>query len=271
MIHFYWDAQTEDLKIQWERAWQGKLKFSQGGGLGRGVPRSLFGLRIDVKKRSPHFDVFVCGAVLIFMQQIGRKERSFLVKQKANLRLKQFSLRLFQLLGKMSWKISCMYNSHTPSCTHTHTNVYRYAKIGVDRYRQAQEGGTAFFRTLSFKIVQKSCTQNIYMLLDSDVTQPTQSHWELICVSHWLISRSMTDMSVYSWTVLKKMEPHLTRRFCPPDSLTAVRMVPPCGWDSALTVNMDGLTKVFSFNELLCYIKNLLSVRILCQIINHPN
>lgn len=75
---------------------------------------------------SSRFDVFVCWAVLIFMQQIGKQERRFLVKQKANLRLKQFSLRLFQLLGKMSCEISCMYNSHTRSNTHTH--VYRYAK-----------------------------------------------------------------------------------------------------------------------------------------------
>ncbi len=42
---------------------------------------------------------------LIFMHQIGKGERKgverrFLVKQKANLRLRQFSLRLFLLLGK---------------------------------------------------------------------------------------------------------------------------------------------------------------------------
>lgn len=48
--------------------------------------------------------VLSAAQFLIFMQQIGKErkgaERRFLVKQKANLRLRQFSLRLFLLLGK---------------------------------------------------------------------------------------------------------------------------------------------------------------------------
>lgn len=40
-----------------------------------------------------------------------------MVKQKANLRLRHFSPRLFSATGEMSWKISHMYNSDT----HGHT------------------------------------------------------------------------------------------------------------------------------------------------------
>lgn len=85
-------------------------------------------------------------------------------------------------------------------------------------------------------------TQNMDMSLERGVTRP---HRELIRISHWLISRSMTDVSVSSWMVSKKMEPRLTRRFCPPDCRTAVKTVPPCGWDWAPTVNKAALTQLF--------------------------
>lgn len=90
------------------------------------------------------FDIFVCWAVLILMQQIGKQQRRFLVKQKANLRRKQFGLRLFQLLGKMSCKISCLYNSLTHS--NTHTRVYKYAK----RHQWCRGIHTCTRRTCSF-------------------------------------------------------------------------------------------------------------------------
>lgn len=52
-------------------------------------------------------------------------------------------------------------------------------------------------------------------------------------------SRSMTDMQIFSWMASKRMEHHLTHNNWPPGFLMSVRMV-PCGWDSALKVNMTG-------------------------------
>lgn len=56
-------------------------------------------------------------------------------------------------------------------------------------------------------------------------------------VSHWLISRSMTDALVCSSMGLRRMGPHLTPSLWPPGCLIPARTM-PCGWDSAPMVNM---------------------------------
>lgn len=61
--------------------------------------------------------------------------------------------------------------------------------------------------------------------------------------------RSMTDMQIFSWMASKRMEHHLTHNNWPPGFLMSVRMV-PCGWDSALRVNMT----VFCFLSILIWV-----------------
>lgn len=147
-MRLYWDALTEHL----ERGWQGELKLSGVGVRAEGPSyRKITFLAQDwCEKKEPRSDGFVCGELLIFMQQIGRKERSFLVKQEANLWLKQFSLRLLQLLRKMSCKISCMYNSHT----HTHTRAAMQQHVGGgDGYTPGEAAGSC--RTVSFRTLRE--------------------------------------------------------------------------------------------------------------------
>lgn len=84
------------------------------------------------KKTAPALTPLSTVQFLIFMQQVGkrdRKEKRFLVKQKANLQLRQFSLGLLLLLGKMSWKISCMYNSHTLTHTYIRTDMQIHISV----------------------------------------------------------------------------------------------------------------------------------------------
>ena len=65
---------------------------------------SSFWPRFDVSGTAPALTVLSAMLFLIFMEQIRREgkgvERRFLVKQKANLQLRQFSPRLFLLFGK---------------------------------------------------------------------------------------------------------------------------------------------------------------------------
>lgn len=80
------------------------------------------------KGASPALTVLSAAQFLIFMQQIGKErkgaERRFLVKQKANLRLRQFSLRLFLLLGKWAGRLAvCIIHTHMVTLKHTYTHA----------------------------------------------------------------------------------------------------------------------------------------------------
>lgn len=101
------------------------LKFFLGGeSPSYGNIFLFFGLGLMWKKAAPALTVLSAVQFLIFMQQIGkgeRKERRFLVKQKANLQLRQFSLRLFLLLGKWAGRLAvCIIHTHS----HTHTRIH---------------------------------------------------------------------------------------------------------------------------------------------------
>lgn len=82
-----------------------------------------FGLGLMWKRTGPALTVLSAVQFLIFMQQIRKGEgkgveRRFLVKQKANLQLRQFSLRHFLLLGKWAGRLAvCIIHTHV--VTHT--------------------------------------------------------------------------------------------------------------------------------------------------------
>lgn len=106
----------------------GHIKVFSFRGVGVGV--FLFP-GFDVKESCSCFDGVVRRAALIFMQQVGKGvEGRFLVKQKANLRLRQFRPRLFLLLEKWAGRLAvCIIY------THEHTHMQRYAPM-VRAYRK---------------------------------------------------------------------------------------------------------------------------------------
>lgn len=91
-----------------------------------GVPLmevSFFCPGFDVKGSCSCFDRVVCRAVFNIhaADQEERAERRFLVKQKANLQLRQFSLRLFLLLGKWAGRLGvCIIHTHVITRTQSY-------------------------------------------------------------------------------------------------------------------------------------------------------